>query len=402
MPARIPLLLALLGMSMTLQGQADAQSEGGPMTFDYRSVGPREMAVFASGEITPETPGAFSAFLDRTSIAPDTMIFFNSAGGDLRAGMQLGRLVRKAHLNTGVATPEPSGRNPDAIQALPDRRVYPGYCVSACALAFLGGVSRKVDPGAVLAVHQVRMDCVEKGAARGRFPWVLLPGVNYCPDLEEALSMVQVAGGAVVEYVRSMGADPIFLSEMARAGPASLNALSEKQLDEYRINFTLRTETWAYEADADGQFFLRHTQADEWKEDRIEFFCERRGKPRLLMWLVHDTRTSQGRADASELAALAVSGLAVSWRMPAAGDGSAATGAQTVRRDEIVVKPVVTEHGNLTLTLDVSKRFLDVLTSADRFQLTPASSMKPGDAPPVLIAFSPDRNRIAGMMRSCR
>ncbi len=194
-----------------------------PMTFEWGTVYGDVRAVFASGDFTPETPAALRAFLKRSAdqVTPETMIYLNSLGGDLASGMEVGKMIRQAKLNTAVAK---NTRNPDEANTIDldaFSRVYPGYCVSACSLAFLGGVKREVRPGSIFAVHQVSMNCVDKRKALAQFPWVAMPNVSYCPELDEALTMVQIANGAVVEYVRSMGVDPIFLTEMSRAGPGA-------------------------------------------------------------------------------------------------------------------------------------------------------------------------------------
>jgi hypothetical protein len=373
------------------------------MTFEWGTVFGETPAIFADGEFTPETPDALRSFLRRSRYSPDTRIYLNSTGGDLGAGMEVGRIIREAHLNTGVATN--TRRPPDAkgIDLHAYSRVYPGFCISACTLAFLGGVARHVEIGATFAVHQVSMDCIDKRSARSRFPWLLLPDVNYCPDLDEALSMLQVANGEIVEYVRTMGADPVFLTEMSKAGPQALNALTEEKLNAYRINFTHRTVSWSYETDAQGQFFLRHTQGDEWKEDRVEFFCDRGATPRLLMWMVHDTRRSRGREDAKPIVDLAGKGLSVFWQLETPRpDGFSDVRSVRIDPPEIIAPPVVSAYGNITMTIDVSKRFIDVLTTARSFQLT-TTEPEPGAVTGFsFIALDLDRDKLAGMVRSCR
>ena len=65
----------------------------------------------------------FRAFLGRPRPAPLRVLYLNSPGGNLQAGLEIGRQVRRAGLTT-------------AVQA--DRHV----CDSACTLAFAGGVRR--------------------------------------------------------------------------------------------------------------------------------------------------------------------------------------------------------------------------------------------------------------------
>jgi hypothetical protein len=383
--------------------RASADNAGKPMTFEWGAVYGDVPAIFGDGDFTLDTPEALRTFLKRSVYTPDTVIYLNSLGGDLGAGMEVGKIIREEHLNTGVArnTRDPSQANTIDLDAY--SRVYPGYCVSACSLAFLGGVSREVKPGATYAVHQLGMNCVDKRRARAQFPWVAMPNTNYCPELDEALAMVQIASGAVVEYVRGMGADPIFLTEMSKAGPSAINPLTEDQLNSYRINFTMRTESWSYETDAQGQFFLQYRQGDEWKEDRVELFCNRTAAPRLFLWLVHDTRRSTGREDAQRIVELANRGLSAVWQLDAPRqDGFADIRNVQLQPFEIIEPARVSEHDNVTLTIDVSQRFLDVLSGAARFQIVTTEPDAKSGAGFNLISLNLDRDKVAGIVRSCR
>ena len=232
---------------------ASADNSGRPMTFEWGVVYTDVPAIFADGDFTPETPAALRSFLSRSGQPTrDRTIYFNSLGGDLGAGMEVGKIVRKAELNTGVARNTRDASQANQIDLDFNSRVYAGHCVSACSLAFLGGVKRDVKPGSIFAVHQVSMNCVDKRKALSKYPWVAMPNVNYCPELNEALTMMQVANGVVVEYVRSMGVDPIFLTEMSRAGPEAINTLPKDKLREYRIIYEFRTESWDFQTDAQG------------------------------------------------------------------------------------------------------------------------------------------------------
>jgi hypothetical protein len=387
-------------------GAAHADNAGRPMTFEWGTVGTAtgdEQAIFADGDFTLDTPVALRAFLKRSVYTPDTVIYLNSLGGDLGAGMEVGKIIREAHLNTGVGKNSRDPKDANTIDLDANSRLYPGYCVSACSLAFLGGVSREVRGGSTYGVHRVSMNCIQKGKALAQFPWVKMPNITYCPELDQAVAMVQVANGAVVEFVISMGADPIFWTEMSKAGPDAINALTEDQLNAYRINFTMRTESWSYETDAQGQFFLQYRQGDEWKEDRVELFCNRTAAPRLYLWLVHDTRRSTQREDAKRIVDLASKGLSVVWQLEAPkADGFADVRNVMLQSYEIIEPPKVTEHDNVTLTIDVSQRFLDVLSGARRFQIVTTEPDTNGLAGFNLISLNLDRDKVTGIVRSCK
>jgi hypothetical protein len=55
--------------------------------------------ILAEGDITESTPAEF----ERLTTSPGTAIFFDSPGGSLRAALILGRMIRRARLNTYVA-----------------------------------------------------------------------------------------------------------------------------------------------------------------------------------------------------------------------------------------------------------------------------------------------------------
>jgi hypothetical protein len=375
-----------------------------PMTFEWGAVYGDVPAIFADGDFTPETPAALRAFLKRSNLqTPDTMLYFSSLGGDLTAGMDVGKIIRQANLNTGVARNTRNQADANTIDLDAFSRVYPGHCVSACSLAFLGGVKREVRPGSIFAVHQLSMNCIDRRKALAQFPWVALPNVNYCPELDEALTMVQIANGAVVEYVRSMGVDPIFLTEMTRAGPETINALSEDKLKEYKIVYEYKTESWAFETDAQGQFFLRYRQGNQWKDDKVEIFCNRTAAPRLYLWLVHDVRRSTGPINAQHVVDLASKGLSVYWQLDAQRpDGFADIRNVALQPYEIIDPPKVTEHGNIQLTIDLSPRLLDVVTGATLFQIATTEPDTNGVAGFNLISINLDRDKLSGIVRSCR
>ncbi len=397
-------VVAALAVWLTPGPPAHAQETGRPMTFEWGVVYGDQPAIFADGDFTAETPAAFRAFLARSGQPTrDRTVYFNSLGGDLSAGMEVGRIVRRMELNTGVARNSRDPTQANLIDLDFNSRVYPGHCVSACSLAFLGGVKREVRPGSIYAVHQVSMNCVDKRKALSQFPWVPMPNVNYCPDLDEALTMLQVANGVVVEYVRSMGVDPIFITEMSRAGPETINALPEDKLKEYRITYEFRTESWEFQTDSAGQFFLQYLHGDQWRRDKAEIYCNRTNAPRLYLWVVHDTNRANGPIDGQRVVDLASKGLSATWQMDAqTPDGFADVRSVTLQPYEIIEPPKVTERGHIALTIDLTPRFLDVLSGANRFQILTTQPDGASGQGFSLITMNLDRDKLSGIVRSCR
>ena len=75
------------------------------------------------GSFDPGDEVRFQEFLSRPRATPLRVIYLNSYGGNLKAGVEIGRMVRRAGLATAVFA---------------DRNV----CDSACTLVFAGGVRR--------------------------------------------------------------------------------------------------------------------------------------------------------------------------------------------------------------------------------------------------------------------
>ena len=109
--------------------------------------------IQATGEITEDTPADFEAFLSSSEFMP-IVVRLNSEGGSLRGGVILGELFRGRDFVTGVGSSKLSSDAPISSGKNFNSKT-PGSCSSACAMAFLGGVERTLDPDSALAFHIV-------------------------------------------------------------------------------------------------------------------------------------------------------------------------------------------------------------------------------------------------------
>ncbi len=106
-------------------------------------VGDREVAslvhgtpdVYLSGVIDSDAPARFSAMVKSGQVPEGSNIYLNSPGGDLMAGLALGRLFRAAQMTTFIGRPVFMSSNNQA-------QVGAVLCASACAYAYLGGMWR--------------------------------------------------------------------------------------------------------------------------------------------------------------------------------------------------------------------------------------------------------------------
>lgn len=103
--------------------------------------------VFAAGEIDEGATARFLEFLSTNSI-DDAIVLFDSPGGSLSEGIQLGEAIRERGFDTGVGSYGADGG-----------RKFEGTCASACTYAFVGGDYRFFNGGRErLGIHQFYKD----------------------------------------------------------------------------------------------------------------------------------------------------------------------------------------------------------------------------------------------------
>ncbi len=118
---------------------------------------------------------------------------------------------------------------------------------------------------------------------------------------------------------------------------------------------------------------------------------------------MHDVRRSTGPINAQHVVDLASKGLSVYWQLDALRpDGFADIRNVELQPYEIIDPPKVTEHGNIQLTIDLSPRLLDVITGARLFQIVTTAPDTNGVTGFNLISINLDRDKLSGIVRSCR
>jgi hypothetical protein len=261
-----------------------------PMTFSYHATDPYfrtgRFYILAEGVITPETPAQFLTFFKSLDRGMPT-IYFNSPGGDLKAGLRLGRIIRELGLDTFVGGPYRScfelnqkGRE-TSLAALdkegakatdlfaeeetcqhctyscdsPMLLAKEGICFSACAYAFLGGVGREVGANGIYGVHQFR-------SRDGMF----------------RESDTQIAMTILATYLDEMGTNRklLDLASVTPSGdiePITLDIARKLNID----NYNPPIGEWEIEVSRSGQLFAYVTQRLPGRDAQISFFLSRKG-----------------------------------------------------------------------------------------------------------------------------
>lgn len=161
--------------------------------------------IAAAGTIDPETPARFKAFLASEHPHPKQIVI-HSPGGNLAAGLELGRLIREAGLTAHIGRTSRSFDGSDAPCGTWYDTVEAGICASSCAYAFLGGQERFVDSPyyptepSLLGFHQFYGN-----PKRGN---EMLTAEQVAEIEMSTLSVAQALTGQIVLYAIEMGVDP--------------------------------------------------------------------------------------------------------------------------------------------------------------------------------------------------
>src|SRR5262245_51068919 len=137
-----PMLALVVAFVALASTAAKAQLFEEPMMFQLAENSEHNFKwVSAIGSITVDTPEAFERFAG-TAKEKGLWIDFNSPGGTVIPALFLGELIRKHGFNADVGLTLFRGHGRDTL--------VPGFCMSACGYAFLGGVKREIQKDSIL------------------------------------------------------------------------------------------------------------------------------------------------------------------------------------------------------------------------------------------------------------
>lgn len=223
--------------------------------------------IFASGTITPGTADKFNKFIKDNGVIAGGVVYFNSPGGSLVEGMALGEAIRAAGLNTNVGVrglpqknekidPETEKYMTEAFGDINPPEILSGICLSACSLAYLGGVHRYWKKDSVYGVHQFSSDA----------------------PIEDALGNAQIVSGVMVGYIKDKQVDPALFSITTQAGPDEIVVLSGEELTTLNIvTGSALEEKWELKSLPEG-IYLVGMRKDERGVSKMLFSCSRKDK----------------------------------------------------------------------------------------------------------------------------
>ena len=183
--------------------------------------------LFLDGRIDADTPQRFERYLDQKNVPPRSHVIINSPGGNLFAGMELGRLFRKNQLSIDI------GRKSLTSKKRFDTEV--GGCFSSCAIAYLGGEYRYLKVGSRYGVH--------------RF--------SFAKQSSADADVAQVASAEITTYIRSMDVDVELFKLSAGAASSDINEPDRATLERLNVvNNGVSRPVWTIES-ALGKLYLK-------------------------------------------------------------------------------------------------------------------------------------------------
>jgi len=216
-------------------------------------MGVHAWTIYASGEIDADADKRLSALLVEKNIPGGSFVYLNSPGGSLLGGIKLGQTIRKHFLYTYIGH-----LNPGSLL-----HPNPGYCFSACALAFLGGEYRFWTKGSVYGVH--------------RFFWK--EHTNNDADIAQILS------ASVVQYIRSMGIDTKLFALASEAGSSdAITPTPDELLTLNVINNGQKPVQWSLES-LPGMMYLKGQQ-ENWVNGVSKFMLTCPAKGPMFLYAI--------------------------------------------------------------------------------------------------------------------
>jgi len=157
--------------------------------------------LYATGDIVENSGEILDQFVKKNKIQR-AIVYFNSGGGSLSGAIELGKVVRRLGFDTGIASFRDGSTKDD------------GFCASACAYAFAGGINRYYKTGRTrLGLHQF-----------------------YAKENTISNKASQEVSGLLVAYLQSMGVDALAFSVSSKAGPDEMFWLTAE--DALRLKFS--------------------------------------------------------------------------------------------------------------------------------------------------------------------
>lgn len=171
------------------------------LDFKWVSAGDGITYLEAKGEINTGDKNAIAKLFSQRRNGDNIYVSFNSIGGDLFEGIEIGRYIRSLNANTII----PNGN----------------VCYSSCFFSFIGGVKRTVEPKGKLGVHQFY-------GGKGTSGYVE--------------STTQYLTSQLLQYTAHMGVSIETLKYAFQTPPRSMYVFTPEEINQYSIAVSQRED----------------------------------------------------------------------------------------------------------------------------------------------------------------
>ncbi|RFB92844.1 hypothetical protein B5K11_16520 [Rhizobium leguminosarum bv. trifolii] len=216
--------------------------------------------ISAEGRITSDTPAQLRKILKKIGDRKLPIVLL-SEGGEVDAAYAMGRMIRKAGLETTVGgtrlkdCPAEDMRCDAAVAkdgaSLGDTYSYGAYCFSACPLVFAGGTVRAAPQWAFIGVHQITT-IYSKVRVSYRIEYKMVNGKKTEISRKEvgrksagqssSTKLGKKAAAALTAYLKEMGVSADLIGVMMSATPDKINVVPPEDA----IRMGLATDVLAY------------------------------------------------------------------------------------------------------------------------------------------------------------
>ncbi|MHA6204671.1 hypothetical protein ACXU4B_09630 [Dyella soli] len=215
--------------------------------------------VYLFGVIDADAPNRFAALMRSSKIPPGSDVYLNSPGGDLNAGLSLGRLFRSGTMSTHLGTP----RRPLRSGAPPTTAL----CTNACSYAYMGGLYRWAPSGNDRFGVQPVDAAGQKAGDDGR------------------------AADALDSYLKDMGVSPAALARDPASSGGEVTWLSAEQMMSTGLANNGRLPPTAIYHLMSGAPYLTLSQTARDGEHRITMLCKPDGLTLTAYYMIGGERS---------------------------------------------------------------------------------------------------------------
>lgn len=199
-------------IAVMLLGSMDASAQAMRFSLLCETNEPLCDQAIGDGSFDATTPTVLDSFLlDHPQVQT---IYFNSKGGVLGAGLDVGLSIRRRGLNTATRPQD--------------------VCWSACTYAFLGGVRRQVGGDGVMGVHRTR--------------------VSFAINAQMAQTALEEINEPLIQYVRAMGGSAKIIDIANKTPHTNMTVLTLDQSKQLNFDNTApQPAQWQIHDDEDGR-----------------------------------------------------------------------------------------------------------------------------------------------------